>query len=39
LSGAAVGVEYLRVEVVIAVLREQYVVATVTAKIVSPKPF
>jgi inner membrane protein len=38
LSGAAVNLEYCGIESAIAVLREQYVVGTVTAKIVSPKP-
>jgi inner membrane protein len=39
LSGAAVNLEYCGVEEAIAVLKEQYAVGTVTAKIVQPKPF
>jgi inner membrane protein len=39
LAGAAVNLEYLGVEGAISVLREQYVVGTVTAKIVQPAPF
>jgi inner membrane protein len=38
LSGAAVKLDYCGVEEAIAVLREQYVVGTVTVKIVQPKP-
>jgi inner membrane protein len=38
LSGAAVNLEYCSIESAIAVLREQYVVGTVTAKIIQPKP-
>jgi inner membrane protein len=38
LSGAAVNLDYCGVEEAIAVLREQYAVGTVTAKIVQPKP-
>jgi inner membrane protein len=38
LSGAAVNLEYLGIEGAIAVLREQYAVGTVTAKIVQPRP-
>jgi inner membrane protein len=39
LSGAVVQMEYCGMIRAIAVLREQYVVGTVTAKIVQPKPF
>jgi inner membrane protein len=39
LSGAAVNLEYCGVEGAIAVLKEQYVIGTVTAKIISPRPF
>jgi inner membrane protein len=38
LSGAAVNLDYCGIEGAIAVLREQYAVGTVTAKIVQPKP-
>lgn len=38
LSGATVNLEYLGVEDAIAVLREQYAVGTVTAKIIQPRP-
>jgi inner membrane protein len=38
LSGAAVNLEYCRIEEAIAVLSEQYAVGTVTAKIISPRP-
>jgi inner membrane protein len=37
LSGAAVQMEYCTIENAIAVLREQYVVGTVTAKIIQPR--
>jgi inner membrane protein len=39
LAGAVVQMEYLGVEGAIAVLREQYAVGTVAAKIIVPKPF
>ena len=38
LSGATVNLEYCGIEGAIAVLRDQYAVGTVTAKIISPKP-
>jgi inner membrane protein len=38
LAGAAVKLEYCGVEGAIAVLKDQYAVGTVTAKIVQPKP-
>jgi inner membrane protein len=38
LSGATVNLEYCEVEGAIAVLRDQYAVGTVTAKIIMPKP-
>jgi inner membrane protein len=38
LSGATVNLEYCRIENAIAVLREQFAVGTVTAKIISPRP-
>ena len=39
LAGAAVNLDYCSIENAIAVLREQFAVGTVTAKIVQPKPF
>lgn len=38
LSGAVVNLEYCGIEGAIAVLKGQYVVGTVTAKIIIPKP-
>ena len=38
LAGATVSLEYLGVEGAISVLRDQYAVGTVTAKIISPQP-
>ena len=38
LSGAAVNLEYCGIEEAIALLKDQYAVGTVTAKIVQPKP-
>jgi inner membrane protein len=38
LSGATENLDYCRISEVITVLREQYVVGTVTAKIVQPRP-
>ena len=38
LAGAVVSLDYSGVEGAIAVLKEQYAVGTVTAKIVSPRP-
>ena len=38
LSGAAVNLEYCKIEEAISVLRKQYAVGTVTAKIVQPRP-
>ncbi len=38
LTGASVNLEYCRIGEAIAVLREQYAVGTVTAKIVQPSP-
>jgi inner membrane protein len=38
LSGATVNLEYCTIEEAISVLKDQYAVGTVTAKIISPKP-
>jgi inner membrane protein len=38
LSGAAVNLEYLGIEEAITLLKDQYAVGTVTAKIILPKP-
>lgn len=38
LSGAAVNLEYCGIEGAIAVLKEQYVVGTITAKVIQPNP-
>jgi inner membrane protein len=38
LSGAAVNLEYCSVEEAISVLKDQYAVGTITAKIVQPRP-
>jgi inner membrane protein len=38
LSGATVNLEYCRIENAIAILRDQYAVGTLTAKVISPKP-
>ncbi len=38
LSGAMVNLDYCMIEGAIAVLREQYAVGTVTAKVITPKP-
>ena len=38
LSGAAVNLEYCGIESVIAYLKEQYAIGTVTAKIIQPRP-
>jgi len=38
LAGATVNLEYSGIEGAIAVLREQYAVGTLTAKIIQPRP-
>ena len=38
LAGAAVNLEYCGIEGAISVLKEQYAVGTVTAKVISPRP-
>jgi inner membrane protein len=38
LSGATVNLDYCRIEGAIAVLKEQYAVGAVTAKIIMPRP-
>jgi inner membrane protein len=38
LSGAAVQMDYCTIEGAISVLKDQYAVGTVTAKIISPRP-
>jgi inner membrane protein len=38
LAGATVQLDYCRIEEAIALLREQYAVGTVTAKIIMPRP-
>ena len=38
LVGATVQLDYGRIEEAIAILREQYAVGTVTAKIIQPRP-
>ena len=38
LAGATVQLDYCRIEEAIAILKEQYAVGTVTAKIIQPRP-
>ncbi len=38
LSGATVNLEYCAIEEAIALLKEEYAIGTVTAKIIQPRP-